>query len=125
MESYLASTNTPDLKDYISNTEHQLREKMFRDFKKDELHLIRKQLKELIYLSQIMKKKSTIKEIETYNKLQNTIGDWHDKNILIDFLQKKQNSLYKDSIQKLKLGCTADLKLIKSLMSTLKLKYAF
>lgn len=125
MENYLANTGTLDLKDYISNTEHQLREKLFRDFKQDELHLIRKQLKELVYLSQIMGKKSTIKEIEIYDKLQNTIGDWHDKNVLIDILQKKQSSLYKDSVQKLKLGCASDLKLIKSLMNNLKLKHAF
>jgi len=125
IEKYFAHINSEDLKKYISKTEQQLCEKLFQKFNTDELHPIRKLIKELIYLSQITNEENNLQKIETYDKLQDTIGKWHDKIVLIDLFQKNQNSLYKESVQKLKRGCTGDIKLIKSLMNALTIKQVF
>ena len=125
IEKYFAHINSEDLKKYILKTEQQLCEKLFQKFNTDELHPIRKLIKELIYLSQITNEENNLQKIETYDKLQDTIGNWHDKIVLIDLFQKNQNSLYKESVQKLKRGCTGDIKLIKSLMNALTIKQVF
>jgi CHAD domain-containing protein len=124
-ERYFTHTNTTHLRKYISKIERQLCEKLFQKFNQDKLHPIRKQVKELIYLSQITNAENNLQKIETFNKLQDAIGNWHDKTVLIDLLQKKQNPLYKESIKKLKLACTRDIKLIKSLMNASTIKHIF
>jgi len=125
IEKYLAHTNTSDLRKYIAKTQQQLCEKLFQKFSQNELHPIRKQIKELIYLSQITNGENNLQKIATYDKLQDTIGNWHDKIVLICILQKKQNPLYKEAVQKLKWGCTSDIKLIKLLMNALTIKQVF
>ena len=117
---YVAGINKQNFGKYISKTEEQLNKKLFQKLRQDELHLIRKQVKELIYLSQMIKDKTTTQKIKAYDKLQNAIGKWHDKKVLIELLKKNKNGSYKTAIDKLKSDCTIDIKSIKALVNELK-----
>ncbi|HEX7413562.1 MAG TPA: hypothetical protein VF411_05905, partial [Bacteroidia bacterium] len=74
---------------------------------------------EIIYLSQIIYENNIPLRIKSYDELQNTIGEWHDKNVLIELLQKSKISSYKSDIKTLKIGCATDNKEITRLIRTI------
>lgn len=117
---YIAIVSIEGLRKYISQTEEQLNKRLFPKFKPNELHLIRKQVKELIYLSQMMDDKNNSQRIKAYDKLQNAIGKWHDKKVLIELLQKNKSTSHKAIIEKLKSNCAFDIKVIKAQVNELK-----
>jgi len=118
-EKYLAGVNRKILRKYILKAEHKLNKKMLSKFRQDELHKMRKRMKQIVFLSEIVSAKNIPKKIKLYNKVQNIIGRWHDKSVLIGLLKGNRSSSCKVVIRKLRSGCTRDIKLIKPLLVTL------
>lgn len=119
IKKYFAKVHKKDLKKCILKTEHKLNKELFGKFGLDELHKMRKQVKKIIFLSEILSNKSIPQKIKRYGKLQYIIGQWHDKNVLIDLLKQNKCSSYEAAVRKLKLGCTKDIKSIKPLLVAL------
>ncbi len=74
------------------------------------LHLIRKKAKEVLYLSPGSKSKNNRKE--TYDKIQDRIGTWHDKQVLIASIEENKGINQKKNITKLENECEKDIKKI-------------
>jgi len=66
---------------YLRKKRRELRRRLFPKFKRSQLHDIRKLMKEIWYLSAITKIKKPV--LRFYRKAAGLIGDWHDKQILI------------------------------------------
>ncbi|HKC69954.1 MAG TPA: CHAD domain-containing protein, partial [Bacteroidia bacterium] len=97
-----------------------LNQKLFREFNDNKLHSVRKPIKKLMHLLHILSNKDFFEKIKVYDELQNRIGTWHDKVLLIELLKKNKSGIYTDVIKKLQQGSSLDLKSIKSQMELVK-----
>ena len=68
----------------------------------------------------MMDDKNSSQRIKAYDKLQNAIGKWHDKKVLIELLQKDKSSSHKATIGKLKSDSVVDIKAIRARVNELK-----
>ena len=112
IKKYFKEFSSRDLEDYFLRIENKLSAKLFPQFREDDLHGLRKHCKEIIYLSEAGKDKKQLVRIKLYDKLQDIIGQWHDKRVLIDSLLKSKDDSYKKVIIKLKTDCINDIKKI-------------
>ena len=119
-KKYLIEINRGNLNKYVFKVEQKINKKLFSKYRLDELHKIRKQIKKIIYLSQVTDSKDISKKNKLYDNLQNIIGQWHDKNVLIRLLQKNKGHSHKTVLGNLKLECNRDIKSIKSLIIKIK-----
>lgn len=62
---------------------------------KTSLHNIRKEVKELKYISEIYPDVLNEKELIIFDNLQESIGNWHDNMLLIEYLKDKHASMKK------------------------------
>lgn len=72
-------------KSYIKNLRTELRPLLFPKLRKKMLHKARKLVKEILYLNQV---RSNSKKCLFFNQAEKTIGQWHDKQSLLELLKK-------------------------------------
>ena len=114
---YFKEVNSRELNNYLLKLKNNLTEKIITGFKEDELHDIRKGCKEIIYLSRLSTGLFSAARIKLYDKLQDAIGQWHDKIVLIESLEDDKKEDHKKSILKIKAACIKDIKKIKPMIS--------
>lgn len=119
-KKYSKELNSRELRDYYVRKDNALHRKLSQRFNEDKLHALRKRCKEIIYLSKMGDDKKSVGHLKLYMKLQDLIGQWRDKKILIESLKENNANANKKSIPKLKTDCEHDLKKIKPL--TVKLQ---
>ena len=73
---------------YLRRKKRKVKSKLYPKPAMSIIHTIRKEIKEVIYLS-VVDGKSKKKEINFYGKTQDTIGQLHDKQVLLEFLKNK------------------------------------
>src|SRR5574337_777295 len=88
VEDYLQHFNKKDEKEFISDRHGKLIANVTPVHLPD-LHENRKILKEMMYVMDVKAKKKS--DYKKYDDLQKRIGEWHDKEMLIDMLIKKKN----------------------------------
>ena len=96
---------------YVQRRKGALLKKLMAGYVPADLHRIRKQIKEVIYLTSIEKPLSTEPLLIS---MAEAIGNWHDKILLIDFLKAEATSNSK-TIHDLRTETHHDLKEIKKL----------
>jgi CHAD domain-containing protein len=98
---------------YLKKKKRELTKKLRPDFKQHDLHLLRKLIKEITYLSQITIRKNKIEPflIESASM----IGQWHDKKILIPWIRKNVPQA-SETINRLKLESNSELKQVRLLI---------
>ncbi|MDQ3021977.1 MAG: CHAD domain-containing protein [Bacteroidota bacterium] len=97
---------------YLDIKKHKADITIYADTDESELHEARKIIKEIIYLSNISP--SAKKNINPlYDEIQNVIGRWHDKQMLMKWLDKHYSASHDRDVEKLKSKCMIDLKEIK------------
>lgn len=79
------------------------------------IHEIRKDIKEVLYLSQV--NKSVSKHHGFYDKMQELIGTLHDKQVLLDLLKKDNIKLTRTEEEMIQSDCLSDKKEIIRLAS--------
>jgi CHAD domain-containing protein len=92
-----------------------VQKKLFPRLRLRELHESRKLIKEVLYLSPLSKADSG--DIKYCISLQNIIGNWHDKQTLMQLLRKNRCRLHLRIIKKLKTESGNDIKKLKLFMS--------
>lgn len=115
MKKYFARISKTNFKKYLSAQKNEMQKKLSRNLRMRELHELRKSIKEVICIFSINKGSS--KDIKYYHSLQNIIGNWHDKEALLQLLSKKKNRLHLAIIKKLKSESAKDIQKIKLLIS--------
>lgn len=96
---------------HLQNKKYDLLKKLSTRYSIADLHKIRKQLKELIYLTSIDKQQHIDPLLISMAEL---IGNWHDKILLLEYL-KADESTSPQTLQAIKLETSNDLKQLKQL----------
>lgn len=112
MEGDLKKVDGSDLRKYVKAKRKDLQLMLKPEWEHDTLHKARKVCKEIIYLSAITRKTKT-KLDPFYHELEEAIGHWHDKQMIIPLL-KKVNSA---ELNRLMLACQQDEEYISELKS--------
>jgi CHAD domain-containing protein len=118
----------PDLESYADHLLKFLFHNLTTKTKPEELHELRKKVKELIFMGRFSKALnefiSTRLNIEIADNLQEKIGDWHDKLELLNILsdknikvKKSELILFQIAITKIKTAMNNDINEIKLLVS--------
>ena len=106
-----------DLVRYLHKKQKEIKSQLFPRPKMRHIHKTRKDVKEVMYLSEANGKVSN-KEINFYDKMQEKIGELHDKQMLLQLLKKKSDQTGKTQFEGIKAECLADKKEIIHLATT-------
>jgi CHAD domain-containing protein len=79
MKEMLENTNHTILIKYLSQSDKKLKLEMSHSLRKTRIHVIRKQAKDILYLTQLTSKISSAK-LKELDVLQDLMGKWHDLN---------------------------------------------
>ena len=100
-----------DLLHYLKKTKSDVKVLLSPRFDREDLHPSRKKIKDILYLSQIADQK---KPEPFYDKIQDVIGKWHDKQTLLATLRLPED---REEINKLKAESRDNISTIKKLIS--------
>jgi CHAD domain-containing protein len=89
LEKSLAKIGRAQIREYLKRRKKALRLKLQGNLSGDALHKARKVIKEIIYL-EAMSKKSGKRELYL-GQLDELIGQWHDRQLLLEVLKKARN----------------------------------
>jgi len=98
---------------YLRKKEKELVNILSEGVKQKELHRLRKLIKEIIYLTMVMKKKSKMDPFLI--KSAELIGNWHDKRILIPWIRTHVPK-EKETIKKLQAESNLDLRNLRGVV---------
>jgi CHAD domain-containing protein len=115
-EKYFEKMNADCFKKYIDIQNDKLQKQIYPKLNESGLHKVRKKIKEIIYLSSISIRNSK-DMISFYDNIQDVIGIWHDKKVLLELLKKQVFDSQKNVIEKLELQCATDLKILEEMIS--------
>jgi CHAD domain-containing protein len=104
-----------DVVSYIKKKIKKLEKKLHYTNPDDALHEHRKKMKEIIYLSDAVDYKNKV--LGSYKKLQEMIGEWHDKSVLIEQLKNSSTRTNKKLVKDLEAAERKDKGKIKDLLS--------
>lgn len=82
---YFHKVKKSDAMDYLKRKNDELQRSLFPRFRKTDLHKVRKNAKELLYLQSFNDHR---KANVFYKKVDQLIGQWHDKQLLLPVLRK-------------------------------------
>jgi CHAD domain-containing protein len=97
-----------DIRRYLHEKQKEIKSQLFPRPRMRNIHQTRKTVKEVVYLSEANGKLGS-KEIKFYDKMQDTIGKLHDKQLLLQLLKKK-NDHGKTQSEVIKAECLSDKK---------------
>ena len=100
-----------DVRRYLHKKQKEIKSQLFPRPKMRTIHQTRKVVKEVVYLSEANGKLSS-KEIKFYDKMQDTIGKLHDKQLLLQLLKKQHDQNGKTQYEVIKAECLSDKKQI-------------
>jgi hypothetical protein len=98
---------------YLHKKNNELDQFLTNGFNQSELHILRKLIKEIIYLTSITKKKSKLDSF--LNESADLIGNWHDKKVLIPWI-RAHTPKEKDTIARLQSESNNDLQSLRKLI---------
>lgn len=107
IDKYIHDINSSILKKFIKKQKRQLKKMIWPELNLLTLHKARKLTKEILYLSSAQKQK-TKKGLAFYSECEEIIGQWHDKQQIIQYLKNMKLSSLK-VIQKLQRDSERDI----------------
>ncbi len=114
LQAPIRSVRVPLFRRYLKVTAGRIQKRLYPkpDFRS--IHGTRKKIKQLIYLSAVYQGMRR-KDYRFYRTIEQTIGQLHDKQVLVDFLRKHTKAVGSAAIKTLQDECLKDKKLIASL----------
>ncbi|MCA4895869.1 MAG: CHAD domain-containing protein [Cytophagales bacterium] len=103
LKEYIKNLTEKKAGKYLTKRRRQVKRLLFPVFEPDALHKTRKIIKEIIFLDWVDKDKPSVTFLK---KIENRIGQWHDKQVLLKILNSTQ---YKDQSAILIASCQEDL----------------
>ena len=96
-----------DFSSYLIDKKKEVKSQLYPRPKMAIIHKVRKGIKELMYLSELEddRKRS---EIKFYDNIQDVIGRYHDKQVLLDLLKNKNGETHRAQLSSIKSECLSD-----------------
>lgn len=113
---HLEKVNSDCFKKYSETRISKLNKQIFPVLIESGLHNVRKIIKEIIYIESIRRWNKKNAD-PFYEEIQSLIGSWHDKQMLIKFLEEQYPDTQRKSIDTLKSKCRTDMKNILLVIS--------
>ncbi|HEX6891696.1 MAG TPA: CHAD domain-containing protein [Chryseolinea sp.] len=98
-----------DFRSYVVNKKKEVRSQLYPRPNMAIIHKVRKGIKEILYLSELGNG-STKRESKFYENMQDVIGGFHDKQVLLELLMKKSVSANSAQLRLIRSDCLADKK---------------
>lgn len=115
VEKHFERVNSICYKKYLNIKKEELQKQIYPLLIESELHKSRKIIKEIYYLSGISRwRKNNIDPF--YNEVQDVIGKWHDKKVLLDRISENKLDPTGNISKKLNLKSRNDLRVIEKLI---------
>ena len=113
VEKYVEKVTMDCIKKYLKRRKKQLRSELYPKMRQDRLHKSRKTMKEIIYLSGIVK--GGDKKLDKfYHHAEALVGQWHDRQMLtFELIRNKKTS----EVKRLTTENEADIKHFKKIVS--------
>lgn len=111
IKKYFDQVSKDNARKYVKKKRRELEQLLFPTFNKTSLHRARKICKEVVYLHWVDNRP---KPDPFFNEVENMIGKWHDKQVLLPILKKNKAT---DEVSKLSTACQEDLINLKKLVS--------
>jgi CHAD domain-containing protein len=112
LKEYIKNLTGKTARKYLTKRRRQVKRLLFPVFEPASLHKTRKITKEIIFLRWVDKRKSSV---AFFKKIEDKIGQWHDKQILLKILNSAQ---YLDQSAILIASCREDLVNLKMAIQT-------
>ena len=90
LEAVSDKVHSDDLTKYLQRKKRELKPQLHPRPKMIVIHKVRKAVKEIIYLSKIQDTLKA-KEVKFYDKVQDIIGKFHDKQVLLSLIKNKKD----------------------------------
>jgi len=114
IDKYIHDLDSPILKKFIKKQKRQLKKMIWPELNLLTLHKARKLTKEILYLSSTRKQKNK-KGFSFYSECEELIGQWHDKQQIIQFLKNMKIPSSK-VIQKLQRDSERDIQRLRTII---------
>jgi CHAD domain-containing protein len=115
LKPYVNRVSRPDFKRFLDRKKNEVKAQLYPKPKMLLLHKIRKAIKEIIYLSEADGKLKK-KEAKFYDRIQSTIGDLHDKQVLLNLLKNRNDEASTTQYEIIKSECLSDKKQVLRLV---------
>ena len=96
-----------DFSSYLVNKKKEVKSQLYPRPKIAMLHKVRKGIKEVVYLSGL-EDNGNRREEKFYDEIQDVIGRWHDKRVLLDLLKNNGASGYRAQLRSINSECMSD-----------------
>jgi CHAD domain-containing protein len=107
LESVSGEVDRRDFSRYLQGKKKQVKSELFPLPQMSGIHGVRKDIKEVLYLSQVNGKSKSGKN-EFYDKMQDLIGKLHDKQVLVEFVKAHTIEMSQAEEEMIKSACEAD-----------------
>jgi CHAD domain-containing protein len=119
LKKYLAKVDEKCYLKYSKQKEKALKNELFPKINLKKLHVVRKKIKEIVYLKDLNDKENG--KLKNLSKMENTIGSWHDKQMVLALLNKDNIKLHNLLVNKIKTEADKDIRVIKAILPTIPL----
>ena len=102
--------------EYLEEKNKDLKKELFPKINLKKLHVARKKIKELVYLNDIGNKN----KLNSLRDLENAIGSWHDKQMVLQLLKNDTDKSHQILIKKIKTEASNEIKLIKKMKASIE-----
>ena len=120
-KNYTSKINSGNLSEFLMIRQLKLQDLISPEPDPDNLHNVRKVIKDIVYLSEIKYGKNNNIE-PVFDEIQNLIGKWHDKQILMKVLDEDRTAKHIRILEKLRSACEIDICSLKNQISAIQNK---
>jgi len=120
-KNYTSKINSGNLSEFLMIRQLRLQDLISPEPDPDNLHNVRKVIKDIVYLSEIKYGKNNNIE-PVFDEIQNLIGKWHDKQILMKVLDEDRTAKHIRILEKLRSACEIDICSLKNQISAIQNK---
>jgi len=96
-----------DFSSYLIDKKKAVKSQLYPRPKMAIIHKVRKGIKELMYLSEL-EDDGKKREVKFYDGLQDVIGKFHDKQVLLDLLKSKNGRSHREQLSSIRSECLSD-----------------
>lgn len=96
-----------DFSSYLTDKKKEVKSQLYPRPRMAIIHKVRKGIKELMYLS-ALEDDGKKGEVKFYDGMQDVIGKFHDKQVLLDLLKSKNGQAHRDQLSSIRSECLSD-----------------
>lgn len=111
INAFLGKVHKKDLLRYLKHVQKEIRAKLYPQLSSKDIHKTRKSIKTVLYISQAVHRLGK-RRITFYDRLQESIGTLHDKQLLLNVMSKTGSTKIRHALE---LAIVNELRTIKAL----------